>query len=503
MVTTSYPNFCYISTLKLFSATEKRIKRYVNCLNLFNRDPVKKSLIVFLSLISISLTSCFEDLDDTISPASTAEINDFIWRGLNYFYLYKADTPELADDYFNSDSEYQDFLNSFDSPESFFAYLKAAQDPFSILVDDYVALENELAGITLTNGMEYGLVYYPSGGGNIFGYVRYVLPNSDASDKGIQRGDIFNSVNGAQLTETNYTELLGLDFYDIGLANFDGTDIVPTGETVSLVKSELPENPIYETQVFEINGQKIGYLMYNAFTNEYDIELNSVFGMFQSEGIDHLVLDLRYNGGGSVQTATYLAGMITGTYTSQVFYSETWNAERQAEYAEDGLFVDSFNGGGLNSLNLDQVYVLTSPRTASASELVINGLEPYIDVVQVGTNTTGKFQASFLLYDAPAPNFSRSQANINHTYAMLPLVFKTANAAGNTDYVNGLVPDIVYEEDYSNLGVLGDPNEPLLAAAIADITGIPLPIAGRVGQLTEMADSKEDRSTYEIMYIER
>ncbi|HAT67159.1 MAG TPA: peptidase S41, partial [Flavobacteriaceae bacterium] len=108
-------------------------------------------------------------------------------------------------------------------------------------------------------------------------------------------------------------------------------------------------------------------------------------------------LDLRYNGGGSVRTATYLSSMITGQNTGQVFYTEQWNEDRQADYAEDGVFVSTFEGGGeaINSLNLNRVYVLTTSRTASASELVINGLAPYIDVIQIGTNATGKYQASF------------------------------------------------------------------------------------------------------------
>jgi len=465
---------------------------------------VKKSLILLICFVSLSIVSCFEDQDDNIVASSTNEINDFIWRGLNYFYLYKADTPELADDAFASETEYQDFLNSFDTPESFFNFLKSGQDEFSILVDDYVALENELAGVTLSNGMEFGLVYYPDGSANIYGYVRYVMPNSDASDKGIQRGNIFNSVNGSQLTDTNFSDLLSGDSYTIGLADFDGTTITPNGESISLTKSEYAENPIHTKSILEINGHTIGYLMYNAFINEYDTALNTAFAEFQAAGVTDLVIDLRYNGGGSVRTATYMAGMITGNYTGQVFYSETWNADRQSDYAEDGLFLDSFSGGqALNSLNLDQVYVLTTPRTASASELVINGLAPYIDVVQIGTNTRGKYQASFLLYDAPAPNFSRSQANPGHTYAMLPLVFKTANASGNTDYSNGLSPDIELAEDYSNLGVLGDANEPLLATAISEIIGVPAPFAGRQVHYEEIADSGFNKKTKEIMYIKK
>ncbi len=466
---------------------------------------MKKSLLLLLLITSCSFISCFEDQDDKFTPASISDINNFIWRGLNFFYVYKGDTAELADDAFASESAYNEFLDSYATPELLFDYLKAPQDRFSIIVDDYIELENALAGITLSNGMEYGLVYYPNNGTNVFGYVRYVLPNSDASSKGLERGLIFNTVDGQQLNENNFSSLLSADTYRIGLATFDGETVEPTGESIELTKEEYQENPIYQTQTFTINGQKIGYLMYNAFTNEYDIDLNNVFGQFKSDGITDLVLDLRYNGGGSVKTATYLASMITGQNTGQVFYSELWNDDRQAEYAEDGLFVNSIAGGGpgINSLNLSKVYVLTSARTASASELVINGLNPYIEVIQIGTNTTGKFQASFLLYDAPAPNFSRSQANPNHRYAMLPLVFKTANAAGYTDYNDGLVPAIEITEDYSNLGSIGDPTEPLLAAAIAEITGLPAPIRRSRDPLKLLSDSKAAQLGNQIMYIEK
>ncbi|MCB0456775.1 MAG: S41 family peptidase [Flavobacteriaceae bacterium] len=462
---------------------------------------MKKTYFLLILFVLPLFTSCFKDQDDEINPSSVSEINDFIYRGLNFFYLYKADTPELANDYFANDSDYNNFLNSYATPESFFDYLKSSQDRFSILVDNYIELENALSGITKNNGMEYGLVRYPEQNGNVFGYVRYVLPNTDAANKGLKRGDIFNSIDGQQLTESNYVTLLAPDSYAIGLATFDGQTINATGNSVELLKGEVTENPIHTTQTFEVNGHKIGYLMYNGFTSDFDSQLNSAFGQFKANGVTDLVLDLRYNGGGAVRTATYLASMITGQYTGQIFYTEQWNADRQDAYAENGVFVSNFEGGGesINSLHLNRVYVLTSSRTASASELVINGLAPHIEVIQIGTNTTGKFQASFLMYDSP--NFGRSGANLGHTYAMLPLVFKTANAAGNTDYVNGLFPDIEQAEDYSNLGVLGDVNEPLLATAIANIVGIPAPVPARNVSLEVISESKAQLPNYQVMYF--
>jgi C-terminal processing protease CtpA/Prc len=459
---------------------------------------------IFAGILSsfMLFTSCFEDLDDTIQQASNFEIQDFIYRGLNFFYLYKSDIPELANDAFGTQEEKNVFLASFESPEELFGFLKSNQDRFSILVDDYISLENALSGISLNNGMEFGLVLYPNDSGNVFGYVRYVLPNTSASDANLERGMVFNTIDGQQLTEINFRSLLDPDTYEIGLADFDGITISPTGETIQLTKTEYTENPVHLERTFIVEGEKVGYLMYNSFTRNFDPQLNAAFGNFKAEAIDHLILDLRYNGGGAVETAVDLCAMITGQFNNQICYTEQWNDDRQEEYASPGLFnTEISNGDAINSLNLSTVYILSSKRTASASELVINSLRPYINVVQVGDTTTGKFQASFLLYDAPAPNFSRSEANTSHSYAMLPLVFKTANTAGNTDYIDGLFPDVELTENYANLGILGTENEPLLAAALDDIfvTRASNPI---FEVLLEVGDSNSQSPIDGIMVVE-
>lgn len=465
---------------------------------------MKKKILLLLLSTAVLCTSCFKDKDDSIQIASTLDIQNFIYLGLNFFYLYKADSPELANDAFANQDELNIFLETFDSPESLFEFLRSTQDRFSILVDDYIELENALAGTTLNHGMEFGLVFYPDGSGNVFGYVRYILPNSDAASKGLERGNIFHTIDGQQLTENNFSELIGLDSYTIGLATFDGVTVTPTGESVELTKSDYTENPVYIIRTLNVGGQNVGYLMYNAFTGNFDSQLNAAFAQFQADGVTHMILDLRYNGGGSVETAIDLSSMITGQFNGQLFVSEQWNEDRQAEYAENKLFNNTIHTGeSINSLNLNQVYVITTGRTASASELVINGLDPYINVTQVGETTTGKFQASFLLYDAPAPNFSRSEANPGHTYAMLPLVFKTVNSVGFTDFIDGLDPEVPLNEDYANLGVLGDVNEPLLAAALNEIFPGPGQTQHRNFGLEEISDSKAHLPIYQLMVADK
>jgi C-terminal processing protease CtpA/Prc len=469
------------------------------------------ALLLFVSNL---ITSCFDDNDDVRRISSTTEINDFIWKGLNTFYLYKTDVSDLADNRFSSNQEYVQFLEGFSTPEAIFEELKSKNtvtvgaeqvnvDRFSWIVDDYVELEQAFDGISKNNGMEYGLVRYPNNESLVFGYVRYVLSGTDAATKGIKRGDIFNTINGTQLNTQNYRDLTSLDSYDIGLATFDGTTITPTGNSVSLTKVQHTENPVFIAKTINVGGNPVGYLMYNSFTADFDVSLNDAFAKFASDNVTDLILDLRYNGGGSVRSSIYLSGMITGQFKDQVFSAEEWNADRQEQFGINNLFVDKIkkddNEIPINSLNLNRVYILTSRSSASASELVINGLDPYINVIQVGATTRGKFQASVTLYDTDS--FGRKGAELaGHTYAMQPLVLKSSNSVGFTDYHGGFLPEVEINEDYANLGILGDENEPLLKAAIDNILGIKSAKNYNTLQLESVGDSKMFSPVYERMY---
>lgn len=446
-----------------------------------------KALILLLVVSSIS-TSCFEDNDDV--QVSASQINDFVWKGMNTFYLYKEEVPDLANNRFTSDGEYAEYLNSYSSPFNLFESLKyepETVDRFSWLVNDYIALEQFFSGIITSNGMEFGIFGFSPSDTNRYGYVRYVLPNTSAASQGVKRGDIFYGINGTQLTSENWRALTSADNYTINMGSYNdnGTpettddSVDNTSETIALSKAQYTENPIFVNKVLDVAGTKVAYLMYNGFTGteQFNAELNDTFGMFKSANATELVLDLRYNPGGSVNTAILLASMITGQFTGDVFSTEEWNAEFQQAFEDENpellinRFVNNNSGVALNSLNLSRVFILTSRSSASASELIINSLEPYINVVQIGTNTRGKYQASRTLYDSP--NFSRSGANPSHTYAMQPLIFKSLNVNGKTDYFNGLSPnqDNFLPESINNLGVLGDENEPLLARAISIIDG--------------------------------
>ena len=453
-----------------------------------------KKIKFYLLTFIIVFNGCKKSGDDEdpniIRIETDLEISDFIWKGLNQYYYWQESVVNLSDSKKENESDYAYYLSQNTNPETFFNSLLHPDDNFSWIVDDYIELENMLQGIDNSDGMEFGL-YVECNDQNIFGFVRYVQKGSDAESKGVKRGMVFSDINGTRLNRDNYRDLLynqtsnsyTVKFSQISYnQNNQCANIIPGQEDITLVKSRIVKNPIHISKIIEIQGQKVGYLMYNQFVGvvesegkDYNSELNNVFSNFLSNGINDLVVDLRYNPGGRISTSINLASMITGKFNNQVFAKERWNSKLMNYWDENSpesllnRFTNKLsNNESIFSLNLDRVFVLTSARTASASELLINGLDPYIDVIHIGDFTVGKNQGSITVYDYI--NDSRDK-NPNHMYAMQPIVLKIANSDGYADYTDGLEPSTEVEEDIQNLGILGDPTEPLLATTLNLISG--------------------------------
>ncbi len=443
----------------------------------------KNILVTLLAfLLFIGVTSC--NNDEKSDVPKNLEVQNFVWKGLNLYYLWQPKVTNLQDDRFPTQAELNTYLDAYKNPAVLFEDLlfehgtkkeAGVTDRFSWFIEDYIAQENSFQGINKTTGIKLGLVRIGSSS-NIFGYIRYVIPRSDAADKNIKRGSIFTAVNGVTLTDKNYGSLLFGKNEDLTLnfADYNNGAPVLNGTSIAVTKTLIGENPIYVKTVQEIGGKKIGYLMYNGFTSKYDHELNNVFEYFKSESVDALVLDLRYNGGGSVRSATYLASMITGQFTGELFAKERWNKKwmnyfenNHPEYILNNFVNKMRDNTPIQSLNLSSIYILTSSRSASASELIINGLNPYIDVKLIGETTYGKYVGSVTVYDAP--DYSRKKANPNHTFAMQPIVLEMVNKLGENNK-NGFDPNVPFSEKYGNLGMLGDFSEPMLARAIQLIT---------------------------------
>lgn len=391
---------------------------------------------------------------------------------MNAAYLYKEEVNDLSNNRFSDSQEYATYLNSYEYPEELFESLifdRQNIDKFSVIVDNYVEFEQYLSGTSISNGLNYGLSYVPNSNNEIFGFVRYVNEGSSADLAKVKRGDIFRGVNGVSLSIDNYTSLLSQDIYTLNFANYLNNDTEDISDDIiefnnintELQKVPLVKNPVHHSSIINSTNGKIGYLMYNQFVSNYDDYLESIFSEYKSNSVDEIILDLRYNPGGSINSALLLASLITGQFENEIFNYEQWNSEIQSYWINNDpeYLVNRFLSLE-SSLNLSRVFILTTRSSASASELIINCLKPYIDVVHIGTTTYGKYQASVTLYDSE--NFSNQNINPSHNYAIQPLVLKTLNAVGVTDYFNGISPNYEFEERVYSMGEIGDLNEPML-----------------------------------------
>ncbi|MFT6795887.1 MAG: carboxyl-terminal processing protease [Maribacter sp.] len=440
----------------------------------------------------ILIYSCSKDepfsIPGTVNPSPDAgvEVQDFMWKAMNYWYFWQAEVDDLADNRFTNTNEgrleYTAFLDSEDTPAAFFENkLQFVEDRFSFYNEDYTVLTQSLSGISRSNGLEFGLVRFQDSE-NIFGFVRYIIPGSDATTRDIQRGELFTGVDGQALNIDNYRALLfgENNDYTLNMAEFVNGELANNGKEVTLTKEEaLSENPVFISTSFEINGENIGYLMYNQFTNEYDNELYTELASLNAAGITNLIIDLRYNPGGSVNTTRLLASIIYDTNTENLFLTKRYNDKLQLQFSKDQLevyFTNKIENRTIESLGLNKLYVLTSASSASASELLINSLAPYMDVIQIGDVTRGKNEFSTTLVDDRENSYLYTPSRVNKInpkvqWAIQPLLGRNENAEGFSDFTEGLVPDVQLKEDLENLGILGDQNEPLLARAIQEIIG--------------------------------
>ncbi|MDP2068181.1 MAG: S41 family peptidase [Lutibacter sp.] len=484
---------------------------------------MRKLGYILATYVVLGLTFASCDKNDDPAPISSGldkPINDFVWKGMNSWYNWQTVVPNLANTKDDDKDAYNSYLNGFAEPEDLFYSLLFDQgntDRFSWIVDDFVALNNSFQGITKSFGIRLQAVKINTTPGDIIFYIRYVAPNSPADLAGIKRGDLINALDGVLMNESNYSSVvskLSNETVKFSIVTENGTLIAD--KTITAVV--ISEDPIYLKKVFaDINGKKVGYLVYNGFRSSYNDELNAAFAYFKNEGIQELVLDLRLNGGGSVLTSAYLASMINSVAGTETFAKLTFNAKhtnQNSSYTfQNKLNVYDVSGTktGEENINrltgINQLYVLTSSSTASASEMIINGLKPFMPIKVVGTTTYGKNVGSITLYDSPSSDYtSESSANSAHLYAMQPIVFQIYNKLDQSDYTQGFVPDIEVKEYqfWYNILPFGDENEVVLKAALDNIRGISarqVKPSAKFSEIKEVEVSKLEKRFDKEMYI--
>jgi C-terminal processing protease CtpA/Prc len=402
----------------------------------------------------------------TVKKYTSAEINAWIHEEMTYNYLWPDKMPALAKT--NTSSNPMDYFYSIlnDYPNT---------DRFSWIDSSVTDLINDIQGFNIVLGIRVTPFYTDDTRANVALVIAYVLKESPAEKSGLKRGDIILSVDDQKITSSNYNSVLQNLTLKLGLGTYSNKVFSSTGKSVTVTKVDLQTNPILQDTVINWAGKKVGYFAYLKFLGyvknpntgkvyNFDDSLRAVFGRFKDKGVNELVIDLRYNGGGSISTSDLLTNLTVKDLASRVNtvmnkrqYNDALTKEIKKQYGEAALLTN-FKMEANNISTLNRVFFLTSNGTASASELIINNLKPFMTVVLIGQHTYGKNVGSFTITDDAK----------RWNYGLQPITFKILNSKDQSDYgsVNGFLPDHELEDDVLPYKLLGDPNETYLNKAL-------------------------------------
>jgi len=275
--------------------------------------------------------------------------------------------------------------------------------------------------------------------------VSFVHQGSPAWAAGMKRGDTIYSVNGVTLTEDNYRSYMTALYYSPSGSYTFGfirdADVTKRYE-VSVATDVYRYNPVLYSAVMKEGSNVIGYLVLENFDLDAQEFIVDIIQQFKDNAITDLILDLRFNPGGAVAQSRYLASAIAGaSHLDDIFVNVEFRGSKKQAWKFRGGPNDEDGLGIAPDLGLKRLYVIGSENTASASELIINGLRGIdFPVYLYGSRTEGKnVGMTTTLVTADERRFLFS-----------PITFRVANARGERDYPDGFVPDVIVNNQNSN-----------------------------------------------------
>ncbi|THB68962.1 MAG: hypothetical protein D6B27_01455 [Gammaproteobacteria bacterium] len=352
---------------------------------------IKKKLSQTTIIISWIILSACNEVEDT----ETGDMyNPPVTEELSYRVSYSVDTCSFEDQsFFVSSLMHDTYLWAEHVPDKNFLQYQSLQQLLNDLVYttydhwSYITTKTQSDALSKRGQIiSYGFSYKRDNQG--IRTIYQVHKDSPAYNAGFRRGDRFVSINGLSYDEITSQGKWGSIWGETELGvSIDITVRDPEGQekSATLIKEWVTIDIIEDYKIFEENDKKIGYLIFNSFKSYIADDLDEVFNYFIEHEVSELILDLRYNGGGSIWMSNRLSAMIAGTYTLDGNFIHYNFNSRYPHWEHDLEFTD-YN----YSLNLDRVIIITGNKTCSASELVINGLTPYIEVITIGNTTCGK-----------------------------------------------------------------------------------------------------------------
>ena len=474
--------------------------------------------IIGLVALPLLLAGCAKQVPDEYGQLDDETklqrkyVNTFAWNVMDEYYLWRDEIAPALERWQNweepirkvADVRYKD------------AFGKDI-DRWTMLTDDFGSLVGGVSGHTRTFGMDFQLYYADSARKRVCAVLTYAYAHSPAAEAGLKRGDTILTVDGREMTPDNYQEIVRDRLFGGGTVKLGLSD----GRSATLTAVDMYENPVHTVRILERpDGRKVGYLHYTSFTLDSCEDLTVVFQQFKEAGIDDLVLDLRYNGGGYLIAEEVLASLLApvsvvdaGSVLSQEIYGSGMPEEGRSGptlfktgfiFRKDGA-LQVVSTAGANP-DLPRLYVLVTENSASASESLVCGLRPYMDVILVGGRTSGKYCAGYLIAATKWYESVKESLEEGEYAKALPYVdnwgiyvmyARYADCNGVTlSMPDGIAPDFGAEDDPLDGYALGDPGETMLATALGLIEGRTRSAATPSGpRLTPVPEGFHPRST--------
>lgn len=388
---------------------------------------------VFLASSILILAGCGGGSDENLGIAApeacdVASQNQFVYDVMRDSYLWADQVPDL------------DPL-SFDSPEALLEYIVDAVE-----LDRWSNITNEAA---FSQFYEEGIY---EGFGISYRYLDnnelallLVFDDSPFGKEGFKRSDTIVAMNGLRLSSLSRVEIIDIfnseEPIDFVVRSSDGNE-----REAKLGRDLVTMNTVLENRTIDVTGVKYGYIALSSFLETSVPELTEVFSNFSRDGVDEIILDLRYNSGGRIDTAVHLGTLMGGQNVDGKVFGKREHNENYASRNSDRTF------NSTSAQGYETVTIITTARTCSASELIINSLDPHINVQLVGAKTCGK----------PVGTYGTSFCEKR----IQPIEFITANADGFNDYFDGFTPTCSVEDNDVSRD-FGDPAEGMLKAALS------------------------------------
>lgn len=432
----------------------------------------KDCFCFILGCLSAVITSCSVD-NPKPDPTLDENVNAWIYDIMEKHYLWNDEIPG------------KESLDMTATPDKFFNRLLSDKDGKVLKGETehhyFSRIEKKKTSTKSINeestyGFDFATAEMP-GTKTRVAWIIYILPNSPAAEAGLKRGDWILGVNSQTPNISDISVLRNgnaVTFYT-GIYNPANKNWTVTNSVNIAASRPVEDTPFLKDSVYHDGNKNIGYLAYNHFSSgpdgyedkTWDKQMKQIFANFKSRNVNEFVLDLRYNGGGLVTSAQLLTSLLApATDLGKIFCKMEYNNNYKDK--NKSLSLESLSSVSGENLDLERVFVLVGPNTASASEAVINCLIPYIgrsNITLIGEQTIGKIVGSEQYGD-----------NQDYDWLISPIVLHIKNADGKADYEDGFAPDIKVEELFVNntLYPLGDRREMLLSAAFSQILGIGL-----------------------------